>query len=223
MTGKPEKRLWIFVNGELNDLQRLRGFFQPEDVFIAADGGYRYLEQLGLVPERVIGDLDSLTVEQVDLLENRGIKLERYPIEKDETDFELALKRGVAEGFEVIRVAGALGGRFDQSLGNLFLLSKIEFSGLDIRLEDGVEEVFLIRDEGLILGSPGDTVSLLPMGGNARRITTQGLKFALKEETLYPDQSRGISNVMLTGQARVHLVEGMLICVHRRIDRSKTE
>ena len=124
----------------------------------------------------------------------------------------------MAEGFKVIRIAGALGGRFDQSLGNLFLLSKNEFSHLDLRMEDGVEEVFLIRDEGLILGSPGDTVSLLPLGGPARGISTQGLKYVLNDEALFPDQSRGISNVMLSNQTRVTLQDGILICVHRRMD-----
>jgi thiamine pyrophosphokinase len=212
-----EKRLWIFVNGEVPDLQLLRLLLQPGDVFFAADGGYRFLEQLGLVPQRVIGDLDSLSAAQVNLLEKQGIIIERYPVEKDETDLELALKRGVAEGFEVIRVAGALGGRFDQSLGNLFLLMKKEFSALDVRLEDGMDEVFLIHSEVQILGSPGDTVSLLPLGGDAIGITTHGLKYALKDETLYSDRSRGISNVMLTGQARVTLEGGTLICVHRRI------
>ncbi len=77
---------------------------------MAADGGYQFIKRLGLVPQRVIGDLDSLPAEQAVELENRGIILERYPIEKDETDLELALRRGVAEGFAVIMVAGALGG-----------------------------------------------------------------------------------------------------------------
>jgi thiamine pyrophosphokinase len=211
------KRLWIFVNGELNDLQRLRKILQPDDVYFAADGGYRYLEQLGLVPERVVGDLDSLTAEQVKKLENQGITIERYPVEKDETDLELALKRSVAEGFKIIRIAGALGGRFDQSLGNLYLLAKHEFSNLDLRLEDGIEEVFLIREKGLITGSPGDTISLLPLGRNASGITTHGLQYPLKGEELFFDQSRGISNVMLTDQASVFLEGGTLICIHRRL------
>lgn len=218
MNEMSEKRLWIFINGELNDLQRLRKFLQPGDVFMAADGGYRYLEQLGLAPERVVGDLDSLTGEQVKKLENLGITIERYPVEKDETDLELALKRSVAEGFKVIRIAGALGGRFDQALGNLFMLAKDELAALDLRLEDGLEEVFLIREKGLITGAPGDTVSLLPLGGNASGITTQGLQYPLKGETLFSDQSRGISNVMIAGQASVVLDEGILICVHRRMD-----
>ena len=218
MSALREKRLWIFANGEVTDLHRLRRMLQPEDVFIAADGGYRYLEQLGIVPECVIGDLDSLSEEQVSSLEHQGIPIERHPIDKDETDLELALRRGVAQGIKVIRIAGAVGGRFDQSLGNLFLLTKKEFSHLDLRLEDGIEEVFLIRNEALILGSPGDTVSLLPLGEPARRITTHGLKYALHNETLFPDQSRGISNVMLSNQARVNVNEGLLICVHSRID-----
>ncbi len=218
MTDATGKRLWIFANGEVQNLHRLRDIIRPGDAFIAADGGYRYLAQLGLVPALVIGDLDSLLAEEIAQIQDAGIQVERYPIEKDETDLELALKRAAVSGYKVIRVAGALGGRFDQSLGNLFLISKPEYAYLDLRLDDGVEEVFLIRDHGVIFGTPGDTVSLLPLGKKASGITTHGLKYALTQETLFADQSRGISNVMLTNQAQVDLTEGMLICVHRRND-----
>lgn len=219
MTDATGKRLWIFANGEVQNLHRLRDIIHPGDAFIAADGGYRYLAQLGLAPDLVIGDLDSLREEEIEQIQGAGIRVERYPIEKDETDLELALKRAAASGYKVIRVAGALGGRIDQSLGNLFLISKPEFATLDLRLDDGIEEVFLIRDGGTILGTPGDTVSLLPLGRNASGITTRGLKYPLTQETLFADQSRGISNVMLTNHAQVDLTEGMLICVHRRNDK----
>lgn len=209
-------RIWIFVNGILPDPELLRALLHPQDRLFAADGGQRYLAQLGLRPERVIGDLDSLTAAEVAGLEQEGVILEHYPVDKDETDLELALRRALqCNGFE-IRIAGALGGRLDQTLGNLFLLAKPELAGRDVRLEDGIEEVFLIRTRSLVKGCPGDLVSLLPLGGVATGVSTQGLKYPLYGETLYPEATRGISNVLLNTVAEVSLEQGMLICIHRR-------
>jgi thiamine pyrophosphokinase len=207
---------WIFANGELAEPERLNRWLQPGDGLFAADGGQRHLAKLGLQPERVIGDLDSISPEELGKLEAAGVRLERYPVDKDETDLELAIRWVVQAGYRVIRIAGGLGGRLDQTLGNLFLLQQPELAGLDVRLEDGVEEVFLMHTAGEISGAPGDTVSLLPLNGPAQGVTTAGLKYPLKGETLYADKTRGISNVMLAEKAEVRFSVGQLICVHTR-------
>lgn len=212
-------RVWIFANGILPDPERLRVLLRPTDRLFAADGGQRYLARLGLRPERVIGDLDSLTAAEVAGLERDGVMLERYPVDKDETDLELAIRRALQENCREIRIAGALGGRLDQTLGNLFMLANPELVGYDVRLEDGVEEVFLIRGQSVVAGNPGDLVSLLPLGGAAIGVTTRGLKYLLYGETLYAEATRGISNVLLGDSAEVHLEQGTLICIHRRGDQ----
>ena len=211
-----QRSAWIFANGDLPDPERLRARLRLGDAFFAADGGQHHLARLGLRPERVIGDLDSLNAAEVRQLEADGVALERYPVDKDETDLELALNRAIQEGYAIIRIVGALGGRLDQTLGNLFLLQRSDLAGLDVRLEDGSEEVFLIRERCEVAGAPGDTLSLLPLGGAAHGVTTVGLKYPLKGETLYPEKTRGISNVMLAESAAVSLEGGVLVCVHRR-------
>jgi thiamine pyrophosphokinase len=207
---------WVFANGELAEPDRLKTMLRPGDALFAADGGQRHLAKMGLRPERVIGDLDSIDPDELSRLEEAGVILERYPVDKDETDLELAIRRVIQEGFRALRIAGSLGGRLDQTLGNLFLLQQPELAGLDVRLEDGSEEVFLIRQQGEITGAPGDTVSLLPLNGPAQGVTTVGLKYPLRHETLYPDKTRGISNVMLAEKAGVSISSGLLICIHSR-------
>ena len=138
--------MWIFANGEIEDPERLKALIQPGDRLLAADGGMRFLNRLGLQPERVIGDLDSIDPEEARQLAREGVILEKYPVDKDETDLELAIDRALAEGFDELRIAGALGGRLDQTLGNLFLLSRADLIDRDVRLEDGHEEVFLDPD-----------------------------------------------------------------------------
>jgi thiamine pyrophosphokinase len=209
-------RAVIFANGELNDLEAARVLLQPNDLLVAADGGLHHLQRLGLLPAVLIGDLDSVDPAEVPPLEAAGVRVLRYPPEKDETDLELALQYVLSAGCRAIRILGALGGRLDQTLGNLFLLSRSDLESCDVRLDDGREEVFLIRQQAVVEGLPGDTVSLLPLDGPAVGVVTQGLYYPLHAETLYPERTRGISNVLLAGRASVSIKKGLLVCIHTR-------
>ena len=210
------QRAVIFVNGRLPSLKTVRKTLQPGDWLVAADGGLRYLQRLGLKPDILVGDLDSVTAEDVEGLQRLGVRIERYPVNKDETDLELALQLAIAEGFRSIRIAAALGGRLDQTLGNLFLLMSPTLAEYDVRLEDGRCEVFIIRKEAEIIGRAGDLVSLLPLSGPACGTWTEGLQYPLKGETLFQERTRGISNVMIAGRAQAGLQKGMLLCIHTR-------
>lgn len=214
--GSRPARALIFANGHLPSLRAARALIQPGDRLIAADGGARHLMRLGLTPAVVVGDMDSLTETELAQLEQAGARLVRYPKDKDETDLELALGAALAEGWRSVRVVGALGGRLDQTLGNLALLAQALPRGVDLRLDDGVEEVFLVRGYMEVEGEAGDVVSLLPLGGPARGVTTHALQYSLAGETLLAERTRGISNVMLGSRAGVEVMDGVLICVHRR-------
>jgi thiamine pyrophosphokinase len=137
-------------------------------------------------------------------------------VDKNETDLELALRVVLGAGFRFILIAGALGGRIDQTLGNIFLLLSAEIEGCDVRLENGQEQIFIIRRESVIEGAPGDTISLLPLGNPAEGVFTEGLLYPLCGETLFPEHTRGISNVMLAQKSRVSLERGLLLCIHTR-------
>lgn len=211
-----ERRALLFVNGILGDPRAVAALIHPQDFLVAVDGGLHHLTRLGRLPHLLIGDLDSVSAEQVAALEAAGVHIERYPAEKDETDLELALLWAVRAGFRHITVLAALGGRLDQTLGNLFLLMRPELADREVRLEDGREEVFLIRGQGTVHGEVGDTVSLLPLAGPAQGIVTQGLRYPLRGETLYPDRTRGISNELIAPQASITLEQGLLLCIHTR-------
>ncbi|HEX5944287.1 MAG TPA: thiamine diphosphokinase, partial [Anaerolineales bacterium] len=115
----------------------------------------------------------------------------------------------------IIIIAG-LGGRLDQTLANITLLTDIRLSNIDIRLDDGVEESFLCRDQVQVSGRTGDIVSLIPWGGAVSEVQTTNLKWPLHRETLYPDRTRGISNEMLGESATISMGSGLLLIVHRR-------
>jgi thiamine pyrophosphokinase len=211
------ERVLIFANGEVSDLEVVKKMIVPADILIAADGGTLHIDALGLTPQIVFGDMDSLPPERLASLEATGIHLFRHPAEKDETDLELALQWLVAEGFCTIRIVGALGGRLDQTLANLYMLADPRLQKCDVRLDDGRMEIFLISTQKKLTGEPGDTVSLLPFFGPAQGIITQGLYYPLNKETLLPYRTRGISNVLVGNEASISLSAGMLLCIHTRL------
>lgn len=210
------KRAVIFANGEIDDLERLRVQLRPEDTYIAADGGLRHLKRLALTPYALIGDLDSVTAEEVTEAQRQGTRIVRHPPAKDDTDLDLAVKFALDEGFTCIRLAGMLGGRVDHLLGNLFLLAQPALEGLDVRIEEGSQEIFLIRGQGFIDGRAGERVSLLALHGAADGVTTFGLEYPLSGEMLLPYRARGISNVMTAARAAVRVEQGQILCIHYR-------
>lgn len=210
------QRIIIFANGELPDLKKVRALLLPDDYIICADGGTRHALALNLKPDLVIGDMDSIQKNQWQKLQKSGISVELFSRDKNETDLELAVTRAVEMNPEQIIIVAALGGRLDQTLGNITLLANPQLSAFDIRLDDGMEEIFLCRDQVQVHGRSGDIVSLIPWQGDASGVTTKDLKWRLDQETLYPDRTRGISNEMTGNTASISIGSGLLLIVHRR-------
>lgn len=209
------RRAIIFANGELNISTSLLNKIQPDDLIIAADGGAQHCRQLGITPQVVIGDFDSLQPEDISALQNCAVQMIRYPRNKDETDLELALQYATEQGCQQVLVIGALGARWDMSLANLLLTAHPSFAGLQVRLIDSLQELTLLRGgkSHTLYGSPGDTLSLIPIAAHAEGITTQGLEYPLNDETLYFGSPRGVSNVFSTQCVSVSIRTGLLMCV----------
>jgi thiamine pyrophosphokinase len=211
-------RCVIFANGDPPNPETARRHANHADLLVAADGGAHHALALELVPHVVIGDLDSLDEEQQTRLRSAGTRFFVYPAAKDETDLELALLYAAEQGARTIIVLAALGGRLDQTLANVLLLAMPALVGQDVRLIDGPQTAFVVRGEATITGNPGDTVSLLPVGGEARGVTTRGLLYPLQEGTLPFGPALGISNELTSPQAHIRVRDGLLLCVHRSLE-----
>jgi thiamine pyrophosphokinase len=184
------QRIIIFANGELPDIDKARFLMQKDDYIICADGGTRHARSLGITPDLIIGDLDSVQQEAIQKFKENGVRVETYSHDKNETDLELAIHRA---------------------------LELIPQQIVILRLDDGVEEVLLCRDQAQVHGQSGDIVSLIPWQGAVSEIQTTNLKWVLSKETLYPDKTRGISNEMTGDIASVSIGSGLLLIVHRRL------
>jgi thiamine pyrophosphokinase len=206
------ERILIFANGELPDLNTARSIMPKADYVICADGGTRHALALGIQPDLIVGDMDSADPQQLKEFSKAGVGMESFSHDKNETDLELAINRAMELQPKQIVIVAALGGR----LANITLLSDPQLSESDVRLDDGVEEVLLCRDQVEIQGKRGDIVSLIPWQGAVSEVETTNLKWPLRKETLYPDKTRGVSNEMLGDTASVSIRSGLLLIIHRR-------
>jgi thiamine pyrophosphokinase len=208
-------RAVIFANGELNYPQQTLKWISEDDLLIAADGGSRHCLALGVIPDILIGDFDSLEPEQLADFESEGSQVYQHPARKDFTDLELALRYACEQGVDDILVFGALGARWDQTLANLLLPAHPDLASARISLIDGLQEIRLVRpaETLFVQGLPGDTVSLIPLNANADGVSTRGLEYPLLDEILAFGATRGVSNVLVGNAAEISLQAGLLLCI----------
>jgi len=207
-------RAILFVNGKLDYPQQALSLIRPNDLLIAVDGGALHLQTLGLQPHIVIGDCDSLSRQAVLALEKSGVTFQKHPARKDQTDLELALEYARQQEATEILLLAALGGRWDQTLANILLCFQASLAAIPITIYAGKQKISPIRGTISLQGLPGDTVSLLPVGGDAHGVTSYGLEYPLSDETLVFGSSLGISNTLLDQTATIVVHKGHVLCIH---------
>lgn len=180
---------------------------------IAADHGTDHAHSLGIRPDLVVGDLDSISAEALAWAEAASARIERHPQAKAQTDLELALERAVEANPDRIVVAGIGGGRLDHLLANFMVLADERWESVPIDALVDTAQVSVIHSERTLLGRPDELVSLLPIGADAQGVTTSGLGYPLADEDLGARSSRGVSNYFIAGEATVSLRSGTLLAV----------
>jgi thiamine pyrophosphokinase len=184
---------------------------------VAADGGLLRASALGLEVDVVVGDLDSVTPDALADAESRGVRVVRYPQAKDATDLELALDEAVAlcAGAAMPRVLAVASaeGRLDHLLSSLLLLGAERYAAVELDALVGDALVHVVRGERTLTGAPGELLTLLAIGGPATGVTTSGLEYPLRGETLEPGSTRGVSNVVTETEASVTLTGGVLLAI----------
>jgi thiamine pyrophosphokinase len=202
-------KVYVFLSSGISRrefyLEHLRRTKQQGDIVICADGGYLVAQALGIHPDYVIGDLDSLGEAEP----NGKSEIIKFPSEKDFSDFELALNKSMEFGPEKIVVYGALGGRKDHEITNVLLLAFAEAP--TVFIEEEVEMFNVIHDFS-IRGKKNLTCSLLSFGGPTYVQEMRGFHYVLKNEELQPS-SRGLSNIIMDDEAYIRIERGNLVVI----------
>jgi thiamine pyrophosphokinase len=204
----------LIVGSAPADPEQLRQLHEEAQYLICADGGGDAALRAGLMPDLLLGDMDSISTDNLNHLRAGGVHVVEHRPDKDKTDVELALDTALTLGATRITIAGALGGsRLDHSLGNLLLLSLPSLRGIDTRMVSGDTEALAVWTQATIQGRTGDYVSLFPLTDQVRGVFTDGLRYPLHSETLFRASTRGVSNELVQATASVAVAEGCLLVV----------
>lgn len=199
-------RTALIAHGEISDLNQLLSSLEKFDRIIAIDGGLHYCHQIDVCPELIIGDFDSVDASLLDRY-SKTPKI-RFPVYKDETDLEIAIKEALTSTTDQLTVFGATGKKTDQTLYNLYLLTR--YLG-KLQFESEKEIIYALPHSIKINTFPGQILSFLPLGEAAIGITSQGLRWELKEAT-FNNHFMSISNEALSNEVALTFRKGHLIC-----------
>ncbi|MDR0888285.1 MAG: thiamine diphosphokinase [Coriobacteriales bacterium] len=192
-----------------------------EDLVIAADGGYTYLDSLGIIPDLIIGDFDSLDA----AVDTHGVRVKRLPTDKDDTDTYAAIKEGWNGGFRHFLIYGGCGGRIDHTIANIQCLAYLAHSGgIGYLVDKDVVMTVIYNDSFILPEQACGTASVFAYGDTARGVSIEGLKFTLDDETLSNTYPIGVSNSFMGTGAVITVTDGMLLITYPRdIQRPATK
>jgi thiamine pyrophosphokinase len=214
VTGDRDLTATIFLNGDYADAGFDMEVAARGGLLLAADGGAARLAALGLRPQAVVGDLDSLSTEVADELRAAGVPFVCFPVRKDQTDAELAADHAVSLGARRIVLTGALGGMLDHELGHVAVLRRLAQNGVTAELVAPTlwATVLAAPSAVRLTGADGRRFSLLALTGDVR-VTLQGFDYELTDERVPVETCLGLGN-RVVGHAplvRLHAGQALLI------------
>jgi thiamine pyrophosphokinase len=208
-------RAAVFLNGAPDPPDLLRRVAGRADLVVAADGGARYALDAGVIPDLVVGDMDSLGEAAARAAEERGALLERHPIRKDKMDGHLAVLSVRERGATAADLLCAAGGRYSALFAVPHILLASERMGLRATMVAGWGQAFVLENGSrTVAGGPQDSVSVFPLTASATGVTLEGFNYPLEDARLEVGDTLGFHNELTDTTARVSVEEGTLLVIH---------
>ncbi len=208
-------RAAVFLNGSADPPDLLRRVAGRADLVVAADGGALHALSVGVVPDLVVGDMDSLGEEGARRVGERGACLERHPSRKDKMDGHLAVLAASKRGARDLDLLCAAGGRLDAVFALPHLLLAAERLGARATVFAAWGEMLVVEDGcRTVVGGPGESISVFPLTGAAEGVTLEGFAYPLEGARIEAGDTLGFHNELLGREARVTVKEGALFVIH---------
>ncbi|MGL4913788.1 MAG: thiamine diphosphokinase [Romboutsia sp.] len=209
-------KICIILNGEIKGYKAIREVLYKEEYncIICADGGANHAYNMEIIPDYIIGDLDSVKEDIVKYYKNLNVRFEKFPTKKNETDTELCIYLATKLKADEIHFIGALGNRVDHMIANINLLYYIRIQNIAPKIISEEEEIYIALNEEIsINGKKGDTISVIPINGNANSVTLTNLEYPLENYHMKFYIPLGISNVMLEDECKIKVSDGSLLII----------
>lgn len=207
-------RIIIIAGGDISEPEYYKKLVKEDDYIICVNGGSSHALKMGLTPDLLVGDMDSLAETVRDKIMKSKPEIISHPPEKDKSDLELALDYAVREKPSEIIILGALGGkRADHFFINLLLLQVPLKEGIKARIMDERHEIYIAENSFEVSGKPGDYLSLFALTPEVKEITTEGLKYPLQKGALRFGSTLGLSNEFIDNHASIFFESGTLLLI----------
>lgn len=206
----------IISSGEIKDYNLLKKVVEDNDYIVCADGGVNHLLKIDKTPNIVLGDLDSVGKEELEVLKKKSIEIKKFPPMKDETDTELCVDYLLEKGFKNITLMGVTGTRIDHMLANIYLLKKIYKAGYSGSIIDENNRIYYTEDKISLEKRKDYFVSLIPINKEGVEISLEGFLYPLKNEHLDFGSTRGISNKIIEETGEIKLYSGCILVIESR-------
>jgi len=206
-------KVLIIANGDLKDID-VTEYYYSADKIICADGGARHLYNEGLMPDIIIGDLDSIDGKTLDEYQKQGVDFIKHPINKSKSDTDLALDYAIENGADEIVLLGATGSRLDHSLANILILYRLASLNINARIIDKHNEVFITKDTLKIDNKQDHFVSVIPLIDS--KVTLKGFKYDTSSVEFKLGSTLGISNEVEDNEALIKVESGICLVIRSR-------
>ena len=207
----------IFAGAKISDYTFCESYLKNADFIVCCDGGLNHAKVLGLTPDAIVGDFDSVSPAVLEYYETKGIPIHQFPTKKDETDMQLGIRLALEKGATDLILLGGIGSRFDHTLANAHLLLDLLKKGVRAKLVNENNCVELVDGPVTIHGKVGDLVSTIPLSMMVKGITLTGFEYPLTNRDLaLDDKMLAVSNVLAKEEGEIHFTEGYLFVIRSK-------
>ncbi|HOO38334.1 MAG TPA: thiamine diphosphokinase [Deltaproteobacteria bacterium] len=207
-------KMLILSNGDYGEPAWYRNQASGFSRIICADGAAKMACTIGITPDLVVGDMDSIPADDRERLTQEGSQFIVYPPEKDLTDTQIAYELAREEGASSVTVWGGVGSRLDHTLSTICNAFSLVECGIDVCFTSPVVSIHLVKGARVLRGEVGDTVSLIVLTDEACGVTLKGFRYPLVDATIEGRWQCCVSNVMTVNKALIEVASGNVAVFH---------
>lgn len=203
----------LVAGGELNN-KIFKEYINKSAFSVAVDSGANIFYKNNILPNLLVGDLDSIDEKSLNYLKSNKIKIDKYPCEKDLTDLEIGLNSLINNGCDEIYALGTIGSRIDHSLANIMILKKMyDLNYKCYMINDKNRVQYIESKKEIIIKKEYENISIVPLSENGINVSLEGFYYKITDYEMELGSTTGISNYLLNDKGSIKLNRGRALII----------